>query len=98
MIVKLHHPLSAVNTLLRYRFGSFSVYREELYPANSMILDSFSGTSKISIALLLCAVVIVKYRDKFSPVHNPDKPEPKSLLFTAEYAEYAESFLFFILL
>jgi hypothetical protein len=24
------------------------------------------------------------------PVHSPDKPEPKRLLFTAEYAEYAE--------
>ena len=28
-----------------------------------MILESFSGTAKISIALLLCSVVIVKYQD-----------------------------------
>jgi hypothetical protein len=27
--------------------------------------------------------------------HNPDKPEPKRLLFTAEYAEYAERFFIF---
>jgi hypothetical protein len=33
------------------------------YPANSMIFDSFSGTAKISIALFLCSVVIVKYRE-----------------------------------
>lgn len=55
--------LSVESILLRYRFGSSSVYRKELYPANSIIFDSVSGTSKISIALLLCSVVIVKYRD-----------------------------------
>jgi hypothetical protein len=30
-----------------------------------------------------------------SPDRNPDKPEPKRLLFTAEYAEYAERFFVF---
>jgi hypothetical protein len=31
----------------------------------------------------------------FSHSHNLDKPEPKRLLFTAEYAEYAERFFIF---
>jgi len=32
---------------------------------------------------------------KISSVHNPDEPEPKRLLFTAEYAKYAERFFIF---
>jgi hypothetical protein len=40
-------------------------------------------------------VEMVNLPADYFPARNPDKPEPKKLLFTAEHAENAEMFFFY---